>query len=93
MQNAEDKRQSGVCTKSASGGFEAQDVSYLKRHLTTWPHETLYGRFEEQKKRDLEQAYQKMTATEKESFKQKMVEINEAGTDEGQSPPSTPTPV
>ena len=32
---------------------------------------TAYGRFEEQKKRDVEQAYQKMTAPEKEVFKQK----------------------
>ncbi len=31
--------------------------------------DTAYGRFEEQKKRDVEQAYQKMTATEKEVFK------------------------
>ncbi len=28
-----------------------------------------YGRFEEQKKREVEQAYQKMSATEKEMFK------------------------
>jgi hypothetical protein len=31
--------------------------------------DTAYGRFEEQKKRGMEQAYQKMTATEKEVFK------------------------
>jgi hypothetical protein len=30
---------------------------------------TTYRRFEEQKKRDVERAYQKMTATEKEVFK------------------------
>jgi hypothetical protein len=30
---------------------------------------TAYGRFEEQKKRDVEQAYQKITAAEKEVFK------------------------
>ena len=40
--------------------------------------DTAYGRFEEQKKRDVEQVYQKMTAMEKEVFRQKMVEINEA---------------
>jgi hypothetical protein len=33
---------------------------------------TVYGRFEEQKKRDVERAYQKMTAAEKEVFKRKM---------------------
>ena len=31
-----------------------------------------YGRFEEQKKRDVERAYQKMTAAEKEVFKKKI---------------------
>ena len=53
-----------------------------------------YGWFEEQKKRDVERAYQKMSAAEKEIFKQKMAEIDEAdagGDDE--SPPPTPTPV
>jgi hypothetical protein len=38
--------------------------------------DTAYGRFEEQKKRDVERAYQKMTTAEKEVFKQKMAEIN-----------------
>ena len=55
---------------------------------------TAYGRFEEQKKRDVERAYQKMSAAEKEIFKKKMAEIDEAdagGDDE--SPPPTPTPV
>ncbi len=41
--------------------------------------DTAYGRFEEQKKRDVvERAYQKMSAAEKEIFKIKMAEINEA---------------
>ena len=31
--------------------------------------DTAYGRFEEQKKRDVERAYQKMTAAEKEVFR------------------------
>ena len=35
---------------------------------------TVYTRFEEQEKRDVEQEYQKMSTVEKESFKQKMVE-------------------
>ncbi len=43
--------------------------------------DTACGQFEEQKKRDVEQAYQKMTTTEKEVFKQKI------------TPPPTPTPV
>ena len=56
--------------------------------------DTAYGRFEEQKKRDVERAYQKMSAAEKEIFKKKMAEIDEAdaGVNE-ESPPPTPTPV
>jgi len=56
--------------------------------------DTAYGRFEEQKKRDVERAYQMMSAAEKEIFKKKMAEIDEAdaGVDE-ESPPPTPTPV
>ncbi len=55
--------------------------------------DTAYGRFEEQKKRDVECAYQKMSATEKEIFKKKMAEMDEAdaGGDK-ESPPPTPTP-
>jgi hypothetical protein len=54
---------------------------------------TAYGRFEEQKKRDVERAYQKMTAAEKVVFKQKMAEYDEADADDGETPPPTPTPV
>ncbi len=54
---------------------------------------TAYGRFEEQKKRDVEQAYQKMTAAEKEVFKQKMVEYDEADAVDGETPPPIPIPV
>ena len=32
-------------------------------------YDTAYGRFEEQKKRDIERAYQKMTAAEKDVFR------------------------
>ncbi len=55
--------------------------------------DTAYGRFEEQKKRGVEQAYQKMTAAEKEVFKQKMAEYDEMDADDGETPPPTPTPV
>ena len=44
--------------------------------------DTAYRRFEEQKKRDLERAYQKMTAAEKVVFKQKMAEYDEADADD-----------
>ncbi len=47
-QNAEDKRQWGF-TKSTRQRFRTQDVSYLKRHLTTWPHEILMGAVQEQR--------------------------------------------
>ncbi len=55
--------------------------------------DTAYGQFEEQKKRDVEGAYQKMTAVEKEVFKQKMAEIDKADAGDGETPPPTPTPV
>jgi len=55
--------------------------------------DTAYGRFEEQKKRDVEQAYQKMTAAKNEVFKRKMVEYDKADADDGETPPPTPTPV
>ncbi len=53
---------------------------------------TAYGRFEEQKKRDLARAYQKMSTTEKEVFKRKMAEIDEVDIDDRETPPP-PTPV
>ena len=55
--------------------------------------DTSYGRFEAEQKRDAERAYQKMTLAEKESFRWKMAEIDEADANDGQSPPSDPTPV
>jgi hypothetical protein len=55
--------------------------------------DTTYGRFEEQKKRDVDRAYQKMTAAEKEVFKQKMAEFDEADAYDGETPPPTPTPI
>jgi hypothetical protein len=55
--------------------------------------DTAYGRFEEQKKRDMERANQKMTAAEKRVFKQKMAEYDETDANDGETPPPTPTPV
>jgi hypothetical protein len=55
--------------------------------------DTVYRWFEEQKKRDVEQTYQKMTAAEKEVFKRKMAEIDEADAGNGETPPPTPTPI
>jgi hypothetical protein len=56
-------------------------------------HNTTYRRFEEQKKRDVERAYKKMSAAEKEVFKQKMAEINKADAGDGETLPYSPTPV
>ena len=55
--------------------------------------DTAYGWFEEQKKRDVERAYQKMTTAEKEVFRRKMAEIEEADADDGEATPPSPTPV
>ncbi len=55
--------------------------------------DTAYGRFEEQKKRDVERAHQKMTTSEKEVFKKKMAENDKADADDGETPPPIPTPV
>ena len=52
---------------------------------------TAYGRFEEQKKRDVERAYQKMTAAEKEVFKQKIAEINKTDANNGKTLSPIPT--
>ena len=41
----------------------------------------------------MERADQKMTAAEKEVFKQKMAEYDEAVADDGETPPPIPTPV
>jgi hypothetical protein len=55
--------------------------------------DTASGQFEEQKKRDVERAHQKMTAAEKEVFKQKMAEYDEADADNGKTPSPIPTPI
>ncbi len=52
-----------------------------------------YGHYEAQQKRDAKRAYQRMSRAEKESFRQKMAEIDEADAGDGQSPPTSPTPV
>ncbi len=44
-------------------------------------------------KKDAKRAYQKMSCMEKELFRQKMAEIKEADAGDGQSPPTSQTPV
>ncbi len=46
-----------------------------------------------QHKRDVEKAYQKMSAKEKVDFKWKMAEMYESGADDGQSPPPSLNPI
>ncbi len=55
--------------------------------------DTSYGCFLAQQKRDAERAYQKMSDEEKVDFKQKMAEINVAGTNDMQSVSTSLTPV
>jgi hypothetical protein len=46
-----------------------------------------YGQFEEQKKRDIEWAYAKMSTKEKVTLKRRMAEINKAGAGNKESMP------
>jgi hypothetical protein len=55
--------------------------------------DTSYGRFLATQKRDAERAYQHMDAEEREAFLQRLTEINADDAEDGQSPPSNPTPV
>ena len=58
--------------------------------------DTLYGRFlATQNKRDAKRAYQHqhMDAEEREAFLRKLTEIDANDAEDGQSPPSNPTPV
>ena len=54
--------------------------------------DTPYGRYKAQKKRDVKTVYQKMTAEERESLKQELVEIDNAEAGDGQPPPTNITP-
>ncbi len=55
--------------------------------------DTSYGRFLATQKRDAERAYQRMDAEEREAFLRRLTEINADDVEDGQSPPSNPTPV
>jgi hypothetical protein len=55
--------------------------------------DTSDGCFLVRHKRDVEQAYQKMSAKEKVDFKQKMAKVYKAGADDGQSPLPSLTPI
>jgi hypothetical protein len=55
--------------------------------------DTAYERFKEQKKRDVERAYAKMSAEEKETLKRRMAEIDEAAVGDEEITPPSLTPV
>ena len=55
--------------------------------------DTSYGRFLARQKRDAKRAYQHMDAEEREAFLWKLTEIEADDAEDGQSPPSNPTPV
>ncbi len=55
--------------------------------------DTSYGRFLTTQKRDAKRAYQHMDAEEREEFLQRLTEIVVDHAEDGQSPPSNPTPV
>jgi hypothetical protein len=55
--------------------------------------DTSHGRFLATQKRDAERAYQHMDAEEREVFLRKLTEIDTDDAEDGQSPPSNPTPV
>ncbi len=55
--------------------------------------DTSYGRFLAMQKRDAKRAYQRMDAEEREAFLRRLTEINADNAEDGQSPPSNPTPV
>jgi hypothetical protein len=55
--------------------------------------DTSCGRFLAMQKRDAERAFQHMSPAEREAFLQRLTEIDADDTEDGQSPPSNPTPV
>ncbi len=55
--------------------------------------DTLYGRFLATQKRDTERAFQHMSPAEREAFLRRLTEIDAEDAEDGQSPPSNPTPV
>ncbi len=55
--------------------------------------DTSYGQFLAVQKRDAERAFQHMDAAEREAFLQRLMEIDAADAEDGQSLPPNPTPV
>ncbi len=55
--------------------------------------DTSHGRFLAAQKRDAERAFQHKDAAEREAFLRRLMEINAADAEDGQSPPPNPTSV
>jgi hypothetical protein len=55
--------------------------------------DTLYGQFLATQMRDAERAFQHMSPAEREAFLWRLTEIDAADAEDGQSPPTNPTPV
>jgi hypothetical protein len=86
----------------ADGGGEEEDDAWTDADevglvaLKNAPIEiadTSYGRFLAAQKRDAERAFQHMHAAEREAFLRRLMEIDAADAEDGQSPPPNPTPV
>ena len=72
------------------------DDEYELERLRTAPidiGDTVYGRFEAQKKRDVQLAYQKMTPEEKSALQQNMTEIDAADADDDECAQPSLTPM
>ncbi len=54
---------------------------------------TTYGRFEAEKKKDIERAYKKMTAKEKHDLMQKLAKLDPEDANDDESMPPSPTQV
>jgi hypothetical protein len=54
---------------------------------------TVYGRFEAKKKKDIKRAYKKMTAKKKNDLMQKLAELDAEDANDNESAPLSPTPV
>jgi hypothetical protein len=86
----------------ADGGGEEEDDAWMDANkvglvaLKNAPIKmanTLYGRFLAMQKRGAKRTFQHMSPAEREAFLRRLTEINADDSEDGQSPPSNPTPV
>ncbi len=91
----------------ADGGEEEEDDTSIpapwmdanEAELVALPNtpiemaDTLYGRFLATQKRDAKRGFQHISPAEREAFLRRLMEINAANADDGQSLPTNPTSV